>query len=126
MKSHEVARDGLIAHAVQTRKIAPDRADDYRRLYDADPRGIHHLLTAPVEQGGLMAGNAAAVAPFEAQPDEYPTEWLAGQPGRGSVAFEDHSVKVEAITATGVPRAGTVPAAPSVPGSPGGGVFIEP
>lgn len=104
--SHEVARDGLIAHAVKTRKIAPDRAGDYRRLYDADPSGIHHLLTASVERGGLMAGNAAAVAPFDPVPTEYPSEWIAQGRPRGEVAFEDSVAAADGA-------AGSLPPVPS-------------
>lgn len=87
------ARDSLIDRAVTARKIAPDRADDYRRMFDADPRGVHHLLTAPVESGGLMAGNAAAVAPFDPVPTEYPRAWISGSRPTGAVGFEDQATR---------------------------------
>lgn len=110
-------RDLLIGNAVKARKIAPDRAEDYRRLFDADPNGITHLLTAPVREGGLMAGNAAAVAPYAPgeQPDEYPREWIEQRRPSGAVAFEDHGTAADAMSgAMPAPRATPgVPAAPS-------------
>jgi len=102
----------LIGRAVAARKIAPDRADDYRCLFDADPKSITHLLTAPVEDGGLMAGNAASVAPLPPVPTEYPRQWLAANKPTGGATFEDG--------ARPAPRADR-PAVARVPG-----VTIEP
>jgi hypothetical protein len=81
-------RDQLIATAVRSRKIAPAGADEFRRRYDADPQGVTHLLTAPVMEGGLMAGVAAAVAPFDDDPTEYPRDWLGDREASGAVQFE--------------------------------------
>ena len=103
----QLQRDTLIASAVQTRKIAPDRAEDYKRMWDADPKGIHHLLTAPVAQGGLLAGNAAAFNPLPPVEAAYPAEWLPETRPRGQVNFEDGAVHTVPTPA---------PAAPSVPG----------
>lgn len=91
-------RDAVIARAVNHRKIAPDRAADYKRLYDADPRGIFDLLTAPVEEGGLMAGVAAADNPLPPPPQEYPREWIAGSRPSGRVAFEDAQSATEGVS----------------------------
>ncbi len=104
-------RDGIIAKAIKARKIAPDRADDYRRLYDADPRGIFNLLTAPVEDGGLMAGINIGGDPFPEQPTGYPAEWLGDSlRGRGSIGFAD---------------GGTIQA-PATPAAPRSRITIEP
>ncbi len=121
-------RDAVIAAAVKTRKIAPDREDAYKKLYDADPKGIHHLLTAPVERGGLMAGNAASVAPFDTQPDEYPEGWLPelrGKQVHGQVAFEDGRAATDAHAGALPPRR---PATAPRPGGSGnaGRITIEP
>ena len=119
-------RDSVIAAAVKARKIAPDRAADYKRLWNADPSGIRHLLTAPVEQGGLMAGVAAPVAPFDPVPDEYPSDWLPELEGKqlnGNVAFEDASAATQGASGAG-PRRGDRPAAPSQ--GRGGRVVMEP
>jgi len=82
-------RDGIIALAVKARKIAPDRAGDYSRMYDADPRGIFNLLTAPVEEGGLMAGINIGGDPFPEQPTGYPRDWLPETRGGGDIGFAD-------------------------------------
>lgn len=106
-------REGLIARAVRLRQIAPDRADDYRRLYDADPMGITRLLTAPVSEGGLMAGVAAAEAPFEPAPTEYPREWLHdGSRPTGRVSFEDVGTAADAL-ASAQPTPRQTPAPPA-------------
>lgn len=103
-------RDGLIANAVETRKIAPDRAEDFKRMYDTDPKGITHLLSAPVEHGGLMAGNAAVHNPLPPPPpDGYPAEWLGSGSPSGQVTFEDGGTAPQAV-------AGALPtAAPAEP-----------
>lgn len=90
-------RDGIIARAVVARKIAPDRADDYRRMYDENPMGVFNLLTAPVAEGGLMAGLANHENPV---PTEYPREWLdSSDAPAGSVAFEDTVTLTESVSA---------------------------
>ncbi len=109
---HQAAiRDGIIAMAVKARKIAPDRADDYRRLYDADPRGIFNLLTAPVEEGGLMAGINVGGDPFPEQPTDYPRDWLPETRSGGVIGFADP---------------GVVHAAPATPAAPRSRITIEP
>jgi hypothetical protein len=94
-------RDSLIAAAVTARKIAPDRAEDVKRMYDNDPKSIEHLLTAPVAEGGLMAGNAAAYNPLPPPVvAEYPADWLpeVGTGGRqgGNVMLDGVAVDVTA------------------------------
>ena len=89
----EANRDRLIAKAVADRKISADRADDYRRMYNASPETIERLLTAPVAEGGLVAGINLGGNAFPELPSDYPAEWLpelhGGKPLHGSVAFED-------------------------------------
>ncbi len=101
---HEAMREGLIARAVRLRQIAPDRADAYKRLYDADPNGITHLLTAPVDEGGLMAGNAAPLNPLPPQDDSYPRHWVAGSHPTGTVTFEDTQSRTAGVGAALPPR----------------------
>ena len=103
-------RDGIIARAVKARKIAPDRAGDYQRLYDADPRGIFNLLTAPVEEGGLMAGINIGGDPFPEQPTDYPAEWLGDSldRGRGNIGFSDGGVHAAPAPATPATPAGRI------------------
>lgn len=66
-------RDRVIAEAVRHRKIRQDQTDTYRRMWDANPSAIRHLLTASVAEGGFMPG---LVAGQSGAPDEYPREWL--------------------------------------------------
>jgi hypothetical protein len=98
----QTKRELLIGEAVAARKIAADRAGDYRRMYDAMPAEVEHLLTAPVESGGLMAGMIAppTPAPFTpnaAGPTDYPQNWVP-EVGSGRVTFEDQGTRAEAIT----------------------------
>lgn len=72
------SRDQIIASAIRAGKIAADRRDEYRRMYDADPKAIRNLLTASVEQGGLMPGIVLAA-------DDYPAEWLGKPTGGGTI-----------------------------------------
>ena len=103
-------RDVLIGNAVAARKIAPDRADDYRRMFSADPRGVAHLLTAPPEEGGLMAGIAGPLPQHE---DSYPRHWLAGSRPSGAVAFEDAQTAAEGAGGAVPPRQDGEAPAPS-------------
>lgn len=110
-------RDGVVAAAVKAKKISAERADDYRKLWDASPQDVFRLLTAKVEDGGLMAGVNLGGEPFPEAPTSYPREWLAeGQP-TGAVAFEDQQARVDAVAATppanrGGPPASTPPSNP--------------
>jgi hypothetical protein len=109
-------RDLLIANAVKARKIAAARASDYRRLFDASPQAISHLLTAPVEQGGLMAGINMGGEPFPSEPTEYPRQWIAGSRERPSVMFEDFGAALDGISH----------APPASDPRPGGGFDVPP
>src|SRR5438067_1161812 len=51
-----VDRETAIAAAIRDGKIDGARADEYRRMWDANPGIIRRLLTARVEDGGLMPG----------------------------------------------------------------------
>ena len=115
----EENRDRLIAKAVADRKIAADRAEDYKRMYNASPEIIGRLLTAPVAEGGLMAGINVGGDPFPEQPTSYPAEWLPEVQGRrlrGNVAYEDHAAAVDAA-AGAQPRGSRRSASPAAPSS---------
>jgi hypothetical protein len=118
------ARQRVIAQAVAARKISADRADDYRRLFDADPRGITRLLTARPEDGGLMAGMNVGGDPFPTPAADYPREWLQGQTGApsGTVAFDDNTTRLDALTHPGphAQRRARTPTAPLRLPVPGG------
>lgn len=78
MADHEANREGLLRSAVNARKITAESIPQYRRMYDDNPQAIHHLLTAPVEAGGLMAGlhgEIGAPAPADVT-TEYPAQWV--------------------------------------------------
>ena len=94
----EADRDRLIAKAVADRKISADRAEDYRRMYNASPETIERLLTAPVAEGGLVAGINLGGSAFPELPTDYPSEWLPevqGKPLHGKIAFEDSAAAVD-------------------------------
>lgn len=69
-------RDQVVATAAAEGRII-DTAD-WRALFDKDPKGIEHLLTAPSDQGGLVRVTAAAAAPAPTT-----TGWF---PGLGDAA----------------------------------------
>lgn len=78
MADHEANREGVLRSAVNARKITAESIPQYRRMYDNNPQAIHHLLTAPVEAGGLMAGlhgEIGAPAPADVR-TEYPAQWV--------------------------------------------------
>ncbi len=74
-------REQLIQRAIGERRISAAQADEYRRLYDAQPEIITRLLTASSAEGGLMPGLADAHAFYEGATD-YPDAWLT--PGERS------------------------------------------
>jgi hypothetical protein len=49
-------RDELIAAAMAEGRFGRARRDHYARMYDTDPEGTKHLLTASAEDGGLAPG----------------------------------------------------------------------
>lgn len=131
-------RDKIIAGAVAARKIAPERSEDYRRMFDAAPVEVTQLLSAPVAAGGLMAGMNLGGEAFPTADNDYPREWLdAADGGHGSVMYEDDAAKIEAIAATAAtpPQGQTGRSAdpfavksapPPLGGHGGGGVDFEP
>lgn len=64
-------RDATIDAAARAGKIRASDAPRYRKMYDAQPDVIRNLLTAKVDQGGLLPGqvsaqeNAAALAAYD-------------------------------------------------------------
>lgn len=113
----EADRDRLIAKAVADRKISADRADDYKRLYNANPQIIGRLLTAPVAEGGLVAGMNVGGEPFPELPTDYPTDWLPdvhqAKPLHGQVAYEDHATRLDSASQGVPPRRHTPPPPPA-------------
>ncbi len=86
----ERIRDSVLDEAVRAGKIAAASREDYRRKYDADPVAIRRLLTARVEEGGLMPGLVGpGEDPVTAAPGGYDSSWLepartgAGREGDG-------------------------------------------
>ena len=71
-------RENILDDAIRAGKIAAASRDEYRRLYDAQPQVTRQLLTAKVEEGGLMPG---LVGPGEAataaDPSGYDESWLS-------------------------------------------------
>jgi hypothetical protein len=50
-------RDGVIAKAAKEGRFAVGRRAHYETMWDKDPEGTKHLLTAKVEDGGLAPGS---------------------------------------------------------------------
>lgn len=110
----EQHRDRLVAQAVADRKIAKDRAEDYKRLYNANPEIIGRLLTAPVAEGGLVAGINIGGDPFPELPTDYPADWLPevrGTPLHGNIAYEDAATALDGLSRA-APTRRHAPAAP--------------
>lgn len=115
----EAHRDRLIAKAVADRKISADRADDYRRMYNASPETIERLLTAPVAEGGLVAGINLGGNAFPELPTDYPADWLPevhqGKPLHGSIDYEDAAAAIDGASHALPPQrhAAATPAPPA-------------
>ena len=82
VRAESERRAGIIAAAVQEGRIAPSQRDHFGRLFDTDPEGAERLLTAAVEQGGLMPGTipvqarGADPSPSDHNQEAYPASWL--------------------------------------------------
>jgi hypothetical protein len=75
-------RETVIKAAIYDGKIPAEEANKYRRMWDGNPSAIRNLLTASVEQGGLMPGlvGAGGTAATAALPDDaYEESWLTPQ-----------------------------------------------
>jgi len=79
-------RAGVIASALREGKINAAQSAGFERMFDSDPRGALQLLTAPVSEGGLMAGvhNSVTAAQSDVADDAYPADWLPEVRGSGS------------------------------------------
>jgi hypothetical protein len=75
-------RDGIIASAVKDGRISPAQKGSFAKMFATDPQGTEILLTASVEQGGLMKGtipvSARGTDPsvVDVPEDAYPADWL--------------------------------------------------
>lgn len=75
-------RDRVINGAIAQGRIAPSRADHWRRKWSADADEARTLLTASVEAGGLASGLIPVIekggehAIEDTSVDAYPAEWL--------------------------------------------------
>lgn len=92
-------RDRTIQAAIREGRIAPARAAQWSRSWDADPEGTRHLLTAAEADGGLAAntipvvargvepvGEVEAAASVEAAHDDYMSRYFPASPlGGGAV-----------------------------------------
>lgn len=104
---HETHREGLLRSAVNARKITAESIPQYRRMYDNNPQAIHHLLTAPVETGGLMAGlhgEIGAPAPADVS-TEYPAQWLPEVARRAAAPAPVAAQTMQAAAAPAMPTA---------------------
>lgn len=79
-------KSATISAAIKAGKVPPSRKEHYAAMWDKDPEGTKHLLTAPVEKGGLAAGLVPVVERGgDAPPDDvsaageqaYDPSWLA-------------------------------------------------
>ncbi len=78
-------RTDTIDKALKVGKIAAAMKGQMETLWDKDPKGTKHLLTATVEEGGLAEGlvpiTARGTTPSDdeiaAAEESYPSEWLA-------------------------------------------------
>src|SRR4051794_31059109 len=68
-------REAILDAAVRDGKIEASRRAEYARRYDANPSVIRNLLTAPIEQGGLMPGLVRLDAGAAEDPG-YDPNWL--------------------------------------------------
>lgn len=72
MSSHAERREQLISAAIQRGKFPVSRADQYRRWYDADPRGTERVIDALVACPEMAGVPAALAAAEPAAPQVYP------------------------------------------------------
>ena len=82
-------RESVIAAAIGAGKIEAGRADEYRRMYDANPAIIRNLLTANVEDGGLMPGLVQAEEMNADAASAYDQSWLT--PGERTALAGRHT-----------------------------------
>ena len=81
-------QESILASALKTGRIAPHQRDSFAKMFEKDPKGTEVLLTASVEDGGLMDG----LVPIEARGSDpsvesmsteaYPSHWLPEVAGR--------------------------------------------
>lgn len=57
-----------IAHALSVGMFPPARREHYERMWDNDPEGTRHLLTASVADGGLAPGTVPTTARSHSNP----------------------------------------------------------
>jgi hypothetical protein len=80
-----------VDQAISEGRIAPAQRAGYIRLYDSDPDGTRALLArlAPAVPLGEVGGSTPEGGEGRVAPDDYPKEWLAGDPpaetGPGSI-----------------------------------------
>lgn len=108
--AREMERDktATIDEALKQGKIAAAMKGQMETLWDKDPKGIKHLLTASVEQGGLAEnlipvaarGEAPAGEELAATEDAYPSEWL-GQSERARIAAASAGARPGTTTSAG-------------------------
>lgn len=108
--AREMERDktATIDEALKQGKIAAAMKGQMETLWDKDPKGIKHLLTASVEQGGLAEnlipvaarGEAPAGEELASTEDAYPSEWL-GQSERARIAAASAGARPGTTTSAG-------------------------
>ena len=106
-------RDNVLDEAIRAGKIAAADRDRYRRMYDSQPVETRRLLTARVEEGGLMPGLVGpGEDPATAAPGGYDPSWLSPQE-RQRVAAQ------QSATAPATGRESIPPGAKAPPLAPG-------
>lgn len=67
-------RDYCVDEGIKAGKFPPSRRDHYRRLWDADPDGTMKLIDGLA--AALPVNEIGTAGTVEAEPSEYPREWL--------------------------------------------------
>jgi hypothetical protein len=110
-------REAILDAAIRDGKIEASRRAEYARWYDANPAAIRNLLTASVEQGGLMHGlvrnDPGAVAASES---EYDLNWLTAAERQRLAEIRSGAPVAQAPVARAAPTRAAVSAAPAPPG----------
>lgn len=91
-QSEDTRRSGIVAAAVKEGRIAPAQRSHFENMFKSDPAGTEKLLTAKVEDGGLMPGTIPVeargqdIAATGQADDAYDPSWLPELQAQGAGA----------------------------------------